>query len=62
MAEPDCLVCLNCENFTYVFEYRNDKLKEAICEVCGNEDVDTFATEEQIEDMVPMHWEGDGHK
>jgi hypothetical protein len=51
MSEPDYILCLDCENPVYVFEWRNDKLHEALCTVCGNEDLDQFATEKQIEEM-----------
>ena len=48
---PDYLICLECESPTYVFEWRDDKIKEAVCEVCGNDDPQQFATEDEYEDL-----------
>ena len=48
---PDYLICLECENPLYVFEWKEGVTKEAICEVCGNEDVQQFATESEYEDL-----------
>ncbi|HSL19441.1 MAG TPA: hypothetical protein VLB51_16165 [Methylomirabilota bacterium] len=48
---PDYVICLECESPTYVFEWRDDKIKEAVCEVCGNDDPQQFATEDEYEDL-----------
>lgn len=49
---PDYLVCVDCESPTYVFEWRNGKVFEAICELCGAEDPDGFLSQEDYEDLV----------
>lgn len=48
-GEPDYLICLNCETPCYTFEWVNGKLKEIQCMVCGNDEPDTFATEEEFD-------------
>jgi hypothetical protein len=48
---PDYLICLECECPVYVFEWKGGQVKEAICEMCGNEDPQQFATEEEYEDL-----------
>ncbi|MCG6963628.1 MAG: hypothetical protein LJE95_10215 [Acidobacteria bacterium] len=48
---PDYLICLECESPVYVFEWKEDRVVEAICTVCGNEDVAQFATEQEYEEL-----------
>lgn len=48
---PDYLICLECESPVYVFEWKEGEVKEAICDVCGNDDVQNFATEDEYEDL-----------
>ncbi len=48
---PDYVICLECESPVYVFEWGNDKLKEALCTTCGNEDPTQFVTESEYEEM-----------
>lgn len=48
---PDYLICLECESPIYVFEWKDGTVKEAICDVCGNDDPQQFATEEEYEDL-----------
>ena len=48
---PDYLICLECESPTYVFEWKEGVVKEAICEMCGNDDPQNFATEDEYEDL-----------
>jgi len=48
---PDYLICLECESPVYTFEWESDKVKEALCTVCGNEDPSQFATEEELEEL-----------
>ena len=45
----DYLICLECESPCYVFEFKNETLIEAMCEVCANDDVDLFLPEEDFE-------------
>ena len=54
MAEPDYLICMECDSPVYTFEWREGRLQEAVCPVCGNEDLTSFATEEELEDMATM--------
>jgi len=51
MAQPDYLICLECESPVYVFEWREGHVVEATCPVCGNDDIASFATEEELEEM-----------
>lgn len=51
MSTPEYLVCLDCETPSYTFEWKDGKLLEILCEVCGNEEVDQFATSEDLEAM-----------
>jgi hypothetical protein len=49
VAAPDYLICLNCETPCYVFEWEDDQLTEALCQVCGNDDPEQFATEDEFD-------------
>lgn len=51
MSTPEYLICLVCETPCYQFEYKNDKLVEVMCMVCGNDDIDQFMSEEDLEEM-----------
>jgi len=51
MATPEFLICLECEAPNYTFEWSGGALKEILCEVCGNEDLDTFLTQEDLEHL-----------
>lgn len=46
------MICVECESPTYVFEWSDGKATEAICEVCGNDDVDSFLSQQDYEDLV----------
>jgi hypothetical protein len=48
---PDYLICLECESPTYVFEWHDGVVKEAVCTVCGNDDPSQFATEDEYEEL-----------
>lgn len=52
MAEPEFIICLNCETPCYIFEWGDDGLVEALCEACGNEDPEQFTTEEELDAMA----------
>jgi hypothetical protein len=52
MAEPDYVICLDCETPCYVFEWEGGKLKEIVCAVCGNDDLEQFALPEDFEEMT----------
>lgn len=51
MASPEFIVCLNCETPCYVFEWEEGEVAEALCQICGNDEADQFATEEELEAM-----------
>ncbi len=52
MAEPDYLICLDCETPCYVFEWEGGKLQEIVCAVCGNDDPEQFALPEDYEELI----------
>ncbi len=49
MAMPDYLICLNCESPCYTFEWGDDGVEEATCQVCGNDEPDQFVTEDDFD-------------
>ncbi len=49
---PDFLFCVECECPCYCFEYLGSKLIEVMCETCGNDDLESFATPEEWEAMI----------
>ncbi len=49
MSTPDYVICLECETPVYIFEWRDGKVIEALCTMCGNEDTSSFATEDEFE-------------
>lgn len=51
-SAPEYLVCLECETPCYTFEWENGKLTEANCLACGNDDLDSFMSEEDFEVMT----------
>jgi DNA-directed RNA polymerase subunit RPC12/RpoP len=63
MAQPEYLICTDCDSPVYEFEWEEDKAKEIVCPTCGNEDPDTFMTEEEIdslgEEMYGRDWHHD---
>ncbi len=59
---PDYVICLECESPVYVFEWEDGKVVEAVCTVCGNEDPETFATEDQMEALASdRRWDTHDH-
>jgi len=48
----DYLICLECESPCYSFEFKSERLVEALCEVCGNDDTDLFLPEEDYEGLT----------
>jgi hypothetical protein len=52
MASPDYVICLECETPCYVFEWEDGKLTEALCQSCGNDDVEQFALPEELDDLA----------
>ncbi len=53
---PEFLICLECETPCYVFEWRSGALQEILCEICGNEEPDFFALQEDVE-AIESHWD-----
>ena len=49
MVEPEYLICLDCETPCYTFEWTSGKLVEAMCQMCGADDIDLFVSEEDFE-------------
>ncbi|MCH9652092.1 MAG: hypothetical protein K0U98_27940 [Deltaproteobacteria bacterium] len=49
MAAPEYLICLECESPSYTFEWEDGKLKEILCETCGNEEMETFLSQEDLD-------------
>ena len=54
MAQPDYLVCMECESPVYVFEWEGGRITEIICPVCGNDDPVNFVTEDELEAMSSL--------
>lgn len=52
---PEFLICLDCETPCYTFEWKEGNIIEAQCMMCGEEDVDSFATEEDFEALSMDH-------
>lgn len=52
MEAPDYLICLECETPCYVFEWLGDKVVEILCASCGNDNPETFARPEDLEEMA----------
>ena len=52
MAAPDYLICLNCESPCYVFEWEDGEILEALCTVCGEEDVEEFLAPEEFDELT----------
>ena len=51
-SAPAFLVCLNCETPCYVFEWEDGKITEAFCAACGNDEPETFASEEELDALA----------
>jgi translation initiation factor 2 beta subunit (eIF-2beta)/eIF-5 len=60
MAQPDYLICLECETPTYVFEWQEGRVLEALCPMCGNDDPAAFASEEELEELTASEDEHEG--
>jgi len=52
MPAPEYLICLNCETPCYSFEWQSNKITEILCDVCGLEDPDEFASEEDFDALI----------
>ncbi|HEY0592770.1 MAG TPA: hypothetical protein VGE86_01710 [Thermoanaerobaculia bacterium] len=52
MSEPEYLICLNCDTPTYDFEWVGDKLIEAMCQTCGNDDPEEFMTDSEYDEQA----------
>ena len=51
MANPDYVVCLECETPCYTFEWEDGRITEALCAACGNDNTDQFASPEELEEL-----------
>ena len=49
-TEPDFLICVECETPLYTFEWDSakDRLTDALCNMCGNDQIEDFQTEEEF--------------
>ena len=45
--EIDYLICRQCNSPCYVFELDKGRIKEAVCEMCGNDDILFFSLAEE---------------
>lgn len=52
MDSPEYLICLNCETPCYTFEFADGKITEAMCLVCGVDDLDEFLGQEDYDLMI----------
>ena len=48
---PEYLICIECETPCYNFDVEKGKIVEILCDICGNDDLDQFATVEEMEAM-----------
>ncbi|GMU45145.1 MAG: hypothetical protein DYH17_15125 [Xanthomonadales bacterium PRO6] len=44
-------ICLECETPCYTFEEEAGKLIEALCQACGNDDVEKFVTPAEAQEL-----------
>jgi len=49
---PEYVMCLECENPCYVFEWEDGQITDILCEQCGNEDPEQFATPEEFDQLA----------
>lgn len=52
MDEPEYLICMQCENATYQFDFVSGKLASVLCLVCGNDEVSDFLTQAEYEEQT----------
>jgi hypothetical protein len=52
IREPEFLVCRECETPCYTFEwhYERETVIEALCQCCGNDQLEEFDTDEEFLD------------
>lgn len=50
--QPEYLICLNCENPCYTFEWQEGEVSEALCQACGTDAPEEFMTEDEYEGMM----------
>jgi len=51
VSEPEYIICMECETPVYTFDWHGERIAEAVCPLCGNDDPSLFATEEQLEEL-----------
>ena len=54
MANPEYLICLECESPCYTFEWQDGKVSEILCQICGNDDPEQFVHPDEIDAMTEM--------
>ncbi len=48
MSTPDFVICFDCESPVYIFEWDGEKVKEAVCPTCGNDQPSMFSTRRRV--------------
>jgi translation initiation factor 2 beta subunit (eIF-2beta)/eIF-5 len=51
-SSPEYVVCVECETPCYVFEWEEGRLRDALCQACGNDDPERFATQEEFDALT----------
>ena len=52
MAEPDFIICNECDSPVYVFEWKDGGITEAFCISCGNDKPALFTTDEDYGEQM----------
>jgi len=52
MAEPDFIICNECDSPVYVFEWADGRITEALCTSCGNDKPTLFTTDEDYGEQM----------
>jgi len=52
MAEPEFLICNECDSPVYVFEWKDGRITEAFCTSCGNDKPALFTTDEEYGEQM----------
>ena len=52
MPAPDYVICLECETPVYIFEWSDGAITEAMCTLCGNDEIAQFATEDDYDALA----------
>lgn len=61
MSGPDYLLCVACETPCYQFDWVEGEVTAAFCPACGNDEIDQFLTEEEMEALTSEGGVGESH-